>query len=54
MGLLNWKEVLEPVRVLGIVLIVVGVVVVNTVPGHRGRRLGVAYSAECVEKRFGK
>jgi multidrug transporter EmrE-like cation transporter len=34
LGLLIWKEVLEPVHVLGIVLIVVGVVVLNTVPGH--------------------
>jgi len=29
-----WKEVLGPVHVLGIVLIVVGVVVLNTAPGH--------------------
>jgi hypothetical protein len=52
--LLNRKEVLEPVHVLGIALIVVGVVVLNTVPGHRGRRLSVAYSAECIEKLFGR
>jgi multidrug transporter EmrE-like cation transporter len=32
--LVIWKEVLGPVHVLGIVLIVVGVVVLNTAPGH--------------------
>jgi hypothetical protein len=31
---------------------VVGVVVLNTDPGHRRRRLGVAYSPECVEGAF--
>jgi multidrug transporter EmrE-like cation transporter len=34
LGLLIWKEVPGPVHVLGIVLIVVGVVALNTVPGH--------------------
>jgi multidrug transporter EmrE-like cation transporter len=32
--LVIWKEVLGPVHLLGIVLIVVGVVVLNTAPGH--------------------
>jgi multidrug transporter EmrE-like cation transporter len=32
--LVFWKEVLGPVQVLGIALIVVGVVVLNTVLGH--------------------
>jgi drug/metabolite transporter (DMT)-like permease len=52
LGLVIWKEVLGAVNVLGIALIVVGVVVLNTVPGHRRRRLGVAYSPECVEGVF--
>ena len=34
MGLVIWKEVLGPVHVLGIALIVVGVVVLNTGLGH--------------------
>jgi multidrug transporter EmrE-like cation transporter len=34
LGLLICKEVLEPVHVMGIALIVVGVVVLNTVAGH--------------------
>jgi len=34
LGLVVWKEVLGPVHVLGIALIVVGVVVLNTVPGY--------------------
>jgi multidrug transporter EmrE-like cation transporter len=32
--LVIWKEVLDPVHVLAIALIVVGVVVLNTVAGH--------------------
>jgi hypothetical protein len=32
--LVIWKEVLGPVHVSGIPLNVVGVVVLNTVPGH--------------------
>ena len=34
LGLLIWKEILGPVHVFGIALIVVGVVVLNVVPGH--------------------
>jgi hypothetical protein len=50
--LVSLKEVLDPVHVLGIELIVVDVVVLNTASGHRRRHLGVAYSAECVEGKF--
>jgi drug/metabolite transporter (DMT)-like permease len=36
LGLVIWKEVLGPVHVLGIVLIVVGVVVLNTAQATEG------------------
>ena len=34
LGLLIWKEILNPIHVFGITLIVVGVVVLNLAPGH--------------------